>query len=120
MEIRENDLRYAISAKGNSDRASVSVSIQTQGHVTKEAEELLPAPGIEVDKQATATVKETIVIRGGGGDHEYYSGPYAATPMITSQTFPTEEKLMAHDFFVHTIPTTETLNAAGGYTFKIG
>lgn len=120
MDIRENDLRYSLSAQGNTNQASLSADTQEQGSLAAQETQHLAAAGLTTDKQATATIAETIVIRGGGGDHEYYTGSYAATPMITSQTFPTEEKIMAHDFFVHTIPTTETLNAAGGYTFKIG
>lgn len=120
MDIRENNLRYSITTKGNNDQASLSADTQMQGSLAKQETQQLAAAGLTTDKQATATIAEKIVISGGGGEHEYYTGSYAATPMVTSQTFPTQEKLMAHDFLVHTIPTTETLNAAGGYTFKIG
>lgn len=120
MDIRENDLRYSVGKRENNDRASLSVSIQTQGNLAVQDPAMLATAELSTDKQATLVVKETIVIEGGGGEHPYYNGPYAATPMVTSQVFGTEDKLMAHDFTVYTIPTTETLNAAGGYTFKIG
>ena len=120
MDIRENNLRYSTSVTGNNDQASLSADTQVQGSLAKQETQQLAAAGLTTDTQATATIAEKIVISGGGGEHEYYGGPYAATPMVTSQTFATEDKLMAHDFLVHTIPTTETLNASGGYTFRIG
>lgn len=120
MDIRQNDLRYAIGVKENNDRVSLAANIQTQESLSRDEMVELETVGLTTDKQATATIAETIVIQGGGGDHEYYRGAYEAIPMITSQTFATREKIMARDFFVETIPTTETLNDAGGFTFKIG
>lgn len=120
MEIRENNLRYSITTDGNNDQASLSADTQIQGSLAMQETQQFAAAGLSTETQVIATIAEKIVISGGGGEHEYYTGSYAATPMITSQTFATQEKLMAHDFLVHTIPTTETLNSAGGYTFKIG
>ena len=54
------------------------------------------------------------------GNIQTYSGDYEVTPMITSQRLETDKKYMDDDVRIHTIPTTETLNGAGGYTFKIG
>lgn len=54
------------------------------------------------------------------GQIKTYAGIYTVTPMITSQKLETAEKYMKDDVRIHTIPTTETANAAGGYTFKIG
>lgn len=54
------------------------------------------------------------------GNIETYAGAYTVTPMITSQKLETAEKYMKDDLRIHTIPTTETANTAGGYTFKIG
>lgn len=54
------------------------------------------------------------------GSIETYSGDYTITPMITSQRLETEDKYLTDDVTIHTIPTTETLNDAGGYTLKIG
>lgn len=119
MDIHENDLHFPVGVRGNTDAAKLGVSIRTDGALAIDENESYTAIGLSTDKQATATVAETIVIKS-STDHEYYTGSYEAIPRITSQTFPTEEKIMAHDFFVHTIPTTETLNAAGGYTFQIG
>lgn len=120
MDIRQNDLKYPIGVKDNADRATLNVSISTRGNLAREETTELQAVGMSTEQQAHATVHETIVISGGGGDREYYRGAYEAIPMITSQTFATREKIMARDFFVETIPTTETLNEAGGFTFKIG
>ena len=106
MDIHENDLRFPVGVRGNTEAARLGVSIRTDGTLA-------------IDENESYTVAETIVIKS-ATDHEYYTGAYEATPRVTSQTFATTEKIMAHDFFVHTIPTTETLNAAGGYTFQIG
>lgn len=119
MDIRQNDLKYPIGVKENADKAALSVSISTHGNLAREETTELQAVGMSTEQQAHATVHETIVISG-GGDHEYYRGAYEAIPMITSQTFATREKIMARDFFVETIPTKETLNDAGGFTFQIG
>lgn len=54
------------------------------------------------------------------GQIETYAGAYTVTPMITSQKLETAEKYMEDDVRIYTIPTTETANSAGGYTFKIG
>lgn len=54
------------------------------------------------------------------GQIKTYAGIYTVTPMITSQKLETAEKYMKDDVRIHTIPTTETANSAGGYTFKIG
>ncbi len=54
------------------------------------------------------------------GQIKTYAGAYTVTPMVTSQKLETAEKYMKNDVRIHTIPTTETANAAGGYTFKIG
>ena len=53
-----------------------------------------------------------------GGDT--YAGPYACTPQNYSQVFDTAEKYMAADFLVHTVPTREARNEAGGITLTIG
>lgn len=53
-------------------------------------------------------------------EFEYYDGIYEVTPMTTSQTLYTREKMMRYNVLIHTIPTEEKLNAAGGYTFTIG
>lgn len=119
MNIHENELHFPVGVRGNTGTAKLGVSIRTDGALAIDENAAYNAMALETDKQATATVAETIVIRS-STDHEYYSGAYEAIPRITSQTFPTAEKIMSRDFFVHTIPTTETLNAAGGYTFQIG
>lgn len=58
------------------------------------------------------------VVKIGGG--ETYDGPYSCTPMNYSQTFETAEKYMIADFLVHTVPTREEQNTAGGITMIIG
>lgn len=49
-----------------------------------------------------------------------YLGSYDVTPMITSQRLETADKHMLNDVLIHTIPTREIDNEAGGTTFVIG
>lgn len=62
------------------------------------------------------TAINVIQIEGG----EVYTGPYSCTPQNYSQTFATSEKYMAADFLVHTVPTREESNDAGGVSLMIG
>lgn len=87
----------------------LSVSGQTDAAIG------VSASGGEVKASAGSGVK---VVQISGG--ETYAGPYACTPQNYSQTFGTAKKYMAADFLVHTVPTREDRNEAGGVTLTIG
>ena len=53
-------------------------------------------------------------------DFEVYEGPYQVTPMISSQTLDTSNKLMQTDLVVEKIPYAEVSNNSGGKTASIG
>ena len=82
MDIHENELKFPIGVRGNTDAAKMGVSIRTKGTLAIDENEAYTAVALETDKQATATVAETIVIKS-STDHEYSTGAYEATPRVT-------------------------------------
>lgn len=53
-------------------------------------------------------------------DYEVYEGSYKVTPVASSQTLDTSNKLMQADVLVEKIPYAEVSNNSGGKTASIG
>jgi hypothetical protein len=53
-------------------------------------------------------------------EYEVYDGTYQVTPMVTSQTLDTSNKLMQSDVVIEKIPYAEVSNNSGGKTASIG
>ena len=53
-------------------------------------------------------------------NHTAYTGDYAVTPKIESQTLPTREKVMVDDLTIKEIPFFNVSNTSGGSTVYIG
>lgn len=53
-------------------------------------------------------------------DYEVYKGSYQVTPMVSSQTLDTSNKLLQADVVVEKIPYAEVSNNSGGKTASIG
>lgn len=54
------------------------------------------------------------------GTYEKYEGSYKVTPMVTSQTLATENRLMKENVTIKEIPFYEVSNSFGGDTIVIG
>lgn len=51
--------------------------------------------------------------------YEDYTGPYEASPLVTTQVLQTNDKHMTDDVTFFMIRTVETPNPQGGVTFEI-
>lgn len=54
-----------------------------------------------------------------GTEYPTYPGPYTVVPKAVDQVLETRDKVMAYDVLVTEVPTYETSNPQGGFTFKI-
>lgn len=65
----------------------------------------------------TLRVRDAVIVPTGG---EPYTGEYLVTPDFTSQTLPTQNKVMRDDVTVEAIEVSRVSNTAGGTTVYIG
>lgn len=59
------------------------------------------------------------VIQRTGYEPVFYHGTYEATPSSEVQVFPTESKMMEHDFIVNPIPSNYGLITWNGSTLTV-
>lgn len=112
--IRIVDLDFDIKEELSFDQQITYpvVNLETSYELPIETEVSLTCLNFEITAELTCKI-------GGGGQYPDYTGGYVVIPKAEDQELLTKDKVLKRNVLVKEVPTWETPNPEGGFTFKI-